>query len=126
MGCHREAARRRRQGLRDALRRAGELAVAERCDAVTIGGDLYEHERSGFETGRWLAELFGSWRPLRVFMAPDGRLAASPVLIEASASAKGPALMQSAINALQACQPHVEYLHGACSQGAGLGGGGLG
>jgi hypothetical protein len=44
---------------------------------------------------------------LRVFMAPDGRLAAEPVLIEASASAKGPALMRSAMNALQACQPYA-------------------
>ena len=44
---------------------------------------------------------------LRVFMAPDGKLAAEPALIEASASAKGPALMQSAIGALQACQPYT-------------------
>lgn len=44
---------------------------------------------------------------LRVFMTTDGRLAAKPMLIEASASAKGPALMQSAINALQACEPYA-------------------
>jgi hypothetical protein len=44
---------------------------------------------------------------LRVFMTPDGRLAAPPVLIEASASAKGPALMHSAMSALQACQPYA-------------------
>ena len=44
---------------------------------------------------------------LRVFMTPDGRLAADPVLLEASASAKGPLLMQSAIDALQACQPYA-------------------
>jgi outer membrane biosynthesis protein TonB len=43
---------------------------------------------------------------LRVLMAPDGKLAADPILIEASASAKGPALMQSAIAALEACQPY--------------------
>jgi len=42
---------------------------------------------------------------LRVLMTPDGRLAADPVLIEASASMKGPLLMQSAISALQTCQP---------------------
>ena len=40
-------------------------------------------------------------------MTPDGRLAAEPVLIEASASMKGPLLMQSAISALQACQPYA-------------------
>jgi hypothetical protein len=44
---------------------------------------------------------------LRVLMTPDGRLARDPVLIEASASAKGPLLMQSAISALQACQPYA-------------------
>ena len=37
---------------------------------------------------------------------PDGRLAAPPMLVEASASAKGPALMESAVSALQACQPY--------------------
>jgi hypothetical protein len=44
---------------------------------------------------------------LRVFMTPDGKLATNPVLIEASASAKGPALMQSTISALEACQPYA-------------------
>jgi len=44
---------------------------------------------------------------LRVLMTPDGRLAADPILIEASASMKGPLLMQGAIRALQACQPYV-------------------
>jgi len=44
---------------------------------------------------------------LRVLMTPEGRLAAEPVLIEASASMKGPLLMQSAIHALQACQPYA-------------------
>jgi hypothetical protein len=44
---------------------------------------------------------------LRVLMTPEGRLAAEPVLIEASASMKGPLLMQGAIRALQACQPYA-------------------
>ena len=44
---------------------------------------------------------------LRVFMTPDARLAAEPVLIEASASPKGPALMQAAIGALRGCQPYA-------------------
>jgi hypothetical protein len=44
---------------------------------------------------------------LRVLMTPEGKLAADPILIEASASAKGPVLMQSAIGALQACQPYA-------------------
>jgi len=44
---------------------------------------------------------------LRVLMTPDGRLAAEPILIEASASMKGPLLIQGAIRALQACQPYA-------------------
>jgi len=44
---------------------------------------------------------------LRVLMTPEGRLAAEPFLIEASASTKGPALMQGAIAALQTCQPYA-------------------
>jgi hypothetical protein len=44
---------------------------------------------------------------LRVFMTQDGKLAAEPILIEASASMKGPLLMQGAIRALQACQPYA-------------------
>ena len=44
---------------------------------------------------------------LRVLMKQDGRLAAEPILIEASASMKGPLLMQSAIEALEACQPYA-------------------
>ncbi len=44
---------------------------------------------------------------LRVLLSRDGRLAAEPTLIEASASAKGPALMQKAMSALQACQPYA-------------------
>ena len=44
---------------------------------------------------------------LRSLMAPDGTLAAEPILIEASASAKGALLMQGAISALRACQPYT-------------------
>jgi hypothetical protein len=44
---------------------------------------------------------------LRAALTPDGRLAAAPTLIEASASMKGPALMQAAISALTACQPYT-------------------
>lgn len=44
---------------------------------------------------------------LRAFLTPEGRLAMEPILIEASASAKGPALMKSAISALEVCQPYA-------------------
>ncbi|HEX3606702.1 MAG TPA: metallophosphoesterase [Candidatus Dormibacteraeota bacterium] len=70
VGCFGEVARRRREGLRDALRRAGEAARQTGCDAVTIGGDLYEHEHAGLDTGRFLADTFASWQPMRVFLAP--------------------------------------------------------
>ncbi|WP_050399789.1 hypothetical protein [Bradyrhizobium embrapense] len=44
---------------------------------------------------------------LRVFMKPDGKLGAAPLLIEATASEKGPLLLKSATEALQACQPYA-------------------
>jgi hypothetical protein len=43
---------------------------------------------------------------LRARFLPDGTLASPPLLIEASASAKGPLLIQAAIDALAACQPY--------------------
>lgn len=44
---------------------------------------------------------------LRVVLQRNGRLAVPPALIEASASAKGPVLMRSAMAALEACQPYT-------------------
>src|SRR5215467_2765993 len=44
---------------------------------------------------------------LRVVLKPDGTLAATPTLIEATASLKGPLLMESAISGLKACQPYA-------------------
>lgn len=78
MGCQGELARRRRQGLREALTAAGRLAMDQGCSAVTIGGDLYEHERAGVDTGRFLAETFASWRPMRVLIAPGNHDALLP------------------------------------------------
>jgi DNA repair protein SbcD/Mre11 len=70
MGCQGDLARRRRLGLREALRRAGQAALSHSCDAVTIGGDLYEHERADLETGRFLTETFAAWQPMQVLVAP--------------------------------------------------------
>jgi DNA repair exonuclease SbcCD nuclease subunit len=78
VGCFGEVARRRREGLRDALRRAGEAARQTGCDAVTIGGDLYEHEHAGLDTGRFLVDTFTSWQPMRVFLAPGNHDALLP------------------------------------------------
>jgi outer membrane biosynthesis protein TonB len=44
---------------------------------------------------------------LRVIMTPEGRLATEPILMAATASDKGPLLMQSAIKALSSCQPYT-------------------
>jgi hypothetical protein len=44
---------------------------------------------------------------LRAAFIPDGHLRNAPILIEASASPKGPLLMQAAIKALQQCQPYA-------------------
>lgn len=70
MGCQGELAIRRRLGLRDALRRAGRTAVERGCVAVTIGGDLYEHDRAGADTALFLVETFASWAPMEVLVAP--------------------------------------------------------
>ncbi len=78
MGCQGELARRRRQGLREALTAAGRLAEAQGCAAVTIGGDLYEQERAGVDTGRFLADTFASWQPMRVLVAPGNHDALMP------------------------------------------------
>jgi hypothetical protein len=43
---------------------------------------------------------------LRVNLKADGTLAGAPALIEGSASAKGPALLQSLLSGLQKCQPY--------------------
>jgi hypothetical protein len=44
---------------------------------------------------------------LRVVMAPDGRLAAEPDLIEVKSPIKGVDLKQSVVSALMACQPYT-------------------
>jgi DNA repair protein SbcD/Mre11 len=80
MGCQGELAIRRRLGLRDALRRAGRTAAEQGCRAITIGGDLYEHDRAGADTATFLADTFASWSPMRVLIAPgnhDALLAGS-------------------------------------------------
>ena len=42
---------------------------------------------------------------LRIYLRRDATLAGDPVLIEASASRDGPAVMQAAMRALKDCQP---------------------
>jgi len=70
LGCYGDVARRRREGLRTALRLAGDTARDRGCDLITLGGDIYEHESAGHQTGRFLATLFAGWAPMRVAIAP--------------------------------------------------------
>jgi hypothetical protein len=44
---------------------------------------------------------------LRVGFAPNGGLRGDPMLLEASASREGPAVMQAALHALRDCQPYA-------------------
>ena len=59
----------RRQELRDAFRRFIDLALETRADAVTIGGDLYEHERLTLDTGNFLRQQFGRLGSVPVLVA---------------------------------------------------------
>jgi len=64
-----EAAKRREE-LRAALRRIVDLALQLDVDAITVGGDLYEHERAGPDTGNFIAAEFARIAPKRVLIAP--------------------------------------------------------
>jgi exonuclease SbcD len=63
-------ARRRRQGLRDALSRIVDLAAAEHVDAVTCGGDLYEQDYFSPDTAEFLRTTFDRIAPIPVFISP--------------------------------------------------------
>ncbi|MDP2660286.1 MAG: metallophosphoesterase family protein [Dehalococcoidia bacterium] len=65
-----EAASRRREELRRALRRIMDLAVFHGVGAVTIAGDLYEQDRYTLDTGNFLREQFERIRPIQVVIAP--------------------------------------------------------
>ena len=71
----------RRKGLADAFARIVDEAIARKADALTIGGDLYEAERMGPQTVRFLFEQFARFgKP--VYVAPgnhDPHAPASPM-----------------------------------------------
>ena len=69
-GASGDAARRRRQALRDTLLRIVELTREEGADALFSGGDLYEHERAGRDTGEFLRQTFATLDPIPVYLAP--------------------------------------------------------
>jgi DNA repair exonuclease SbcCD nuclease subunit len=59
----------RRKSLADAFVRIVDEALARRADVLTIGGDLYESERAGPQTVRFLFEQFARFgKP--IFIAP--------------------------------------------------------
>lgn len=60
----------RRQELREAIRRLVDMALEIRVEAVTIGGDLYEHERATLDTGNFLAQQFARVAPALVLISP--------------------------------------------------------
>lgn len=103
-----------RSGAKDggkAGEKAGDDFDAPAIESADIASSLVTEFRRHLRTCSKLpAELKASDDvkvTLRVLMNQDGRLATEPILIEASASAKGPLLMQGAIRALQACQPYA-------------------
>lgn len=60
----------RRQELRDAFRRFIDLALERKVDAVTIGGDLYEHDRFTLDSGHFLRQQMERLAPIPAFIAP--------------------------------------------------------
>ena len=59
-----------RQCLRDCLRRIVDLALEHEVDAVTIGGDLYEHERRCADTGNFIRDELRRLGNTPVVIAP--------------------------------------------------------
>ena len=61
---------RRREELRAALRRIVDLALERDVDAVSVGGDFFEHDRATLDTGRFVKAQFERLKPKPVFIAP--------------------------------------------------------
>jgi hypothetical protein len=81
--------------------------VAAKLSSEVVA-ELYRHLRSCAKLPAEVSRSDKVHIKLRTFMTTDGRLAAEPALIEASASpSKGLAMMQSAKSALLACQPYT-------------------
>ncbi len=70
IGMTSSEATRRREELRAALRRIVDLALELDVDAVTVGGDLYEHDRVTRDTGHFIAGQFERLAPKPVMVAP--------------------------------------------------------
>lgn len=71
-----------------------------------IIAELRRHLRSCAKLPAGVAPTDAVRIKLRAVLATDGTLARPPILIEAPPSAKGVAIVKSAMSALQACQPY--------------------
>ncbi len=60
----------RREGLREALKRALDFAREKQADALTIGGDLFEADYVTQDTAQFLRSQFEAAAPLRILIAP--------------------------------------------------------
>jgi len=69
-GISPEQGRRLRDDLRASLERVVLGAAKDKYDALLIGGDLYEDQRTLADTGHFLADLFSRVAPLPVIIAP--------------------------------------------------------
>ncbi len=70
LGMASSEATKRREELRAALRRIVDLALELNVDAVTVGGDLYEHDRVTSDTGNFIGDQFSRLAPRPVLIAP--------------------------------------------------------
>jgi len=66
----REAARKRRRSLREALSAMMQLTLETKADAVLCGGDLYEHDRFSPDTAEFVRSTFEHVHPLPIYVAP--------------------------------------------------------
>ena len=80
-------------------------SIAAKLPAEIIA-ELRRHLRSCAKLPAGVAPTDTVNIKLRTVLATDGTLAREPILIEAPPSAKGVALVKSAMSALQACQPY--------------------
>src|SRR6266545_6294611 len=70
LGTSAQAARERRQALRQTLLNISTLARSVDAGALLCGGDLYEHERISPDTAAFLRTTFADLDPLPVYIAP--------------------------------------------------------
>ena len=69
-GATGDAARQRRQALRDTLLNIVALAREVNADAIFCGGDLYEQEYFSPDTAKFLRHTFADLDPMPVYLAP--------------------------------------------------------